>query len=896
MTYARTLLRTFLATVALALAFAAPAAVSVADRSPFAQGHWWDPTRSGNGFDIFNAGGGVMVIWYTFDESSRPVWYTAQGAEGDLGSAWPLHKHRWANGRKQEPVVVGSLTLTLDYPEAAQVAWQLGARSGTWSIQPFIVSGVLNEVDHSGSWFDPANSGWGLNVTEQGDVLGGVLFTYDAAGDPTWVAGFARRTASPEMFVARGACPGCTSFTTTLTSAGHLDLRFLREWEMTLGNRLSVPMAAGVDVEGARLVQLSRPASSRAADRQLAAFDTDAALKKYLDAGMLYVRAGSGVDFSAPPPAAAFSTTNLQETGVDEADVVKSDGRYIYTFAYANGARQPTIRIVEVVGDGAGLQARGTVSLNSGAGASLSSAGLFLTADRLVSISGTQPMYADFSAGLPWTLGTTNVEVFGLGNRALPATLWRADIDGHLVASRRIGNRLYVVTRYVPYLPGFIYGASTQPYLGRNLELLFHTPLSGLLPKLRINGGEAQPALKATDVHIPPQGSRPPVANLFLVTEIALDAPGIVRTIAVAGHVETLYASTASLFLASTRYELRTSAGGLLPIEPSFVMTDLHQVALGADGMRIVASGSVEGFLADDAQKAPFRMSEHAGKLRVVSSSRFLWQGGNRNRLTILEPSALAPGLLKTVSWLPNDDRPQAIGKPNEILYGTRFVGDRLYAVTFKRTDPLYVIDLANAADPRITGELEVPGFSDYLHPLPNGLLLGFGKDARPTTEFGDGQFAWFQGLQLTLFDVSDLGRPREIQRLTMGKRGSDSALLRHHHAFSALPRGDGSLAIGIPGRIHDGVPVWGSGDSTTYAWKESGLMRFEVRGSTPATASLVQLPSLITHTATAYGTQYFNDPAAYDGRSILFPNATIYVGNGQLWRQDAAGNPSGPF
>ena len=93
-----------IAVTAVALVFAAPAlaVVSVSDRSPFAQGHWWDPTRSGSGFDIFNANGQVGVVWFTFDENGRPIWYTAGGTLASMGvQSWPLLKHRWSNGARR---------------------------------------------------------------------------------------------------------------------------------------------------------------------------------------------------------------------------------------------------------------------------------------------------------------------------------------------------------------------------------------------------------------------------------------------------------------------------------------------------------------------------------------------------------------------------------------------------------------------------------------------------------------------------------------------------------------------------------------------------------------------------------------------------------------------------
>ena len=301
----------------------------------------------------------------------------------------------------------------------------------------------------------------------------------------------------------------------------------------------------------------------------------------------------------------------------------------------------------------------------------------------------------------------------------------------------------------------------------------------------------------------------------------------------------------------------------------------------------------MEGSPANIPDKAVFRFSEHEGRLRVVTSSLSMWGNQMKNRLTVLEPSTLAPGVLRTVSILPNAQRPESIGKPGELLYGTRFLGDRLYAVTFKKIDPLYVVDIANPADPKIAGALELPGFSDYLHPLPNGLLLGFGMDARVAEGMGDGSFAWFQGLQLTLFDVSN-GTPREIDRSVIGQRGSRSALLATHHAFSQLRRADGTLAIAIPARVHDGaVPEFGSGDSAYYPWLESGLLRFVVQGDTPATARLVTLPRMVT-VVPGDGTL---DPSLMDARGVQFTNGTVYVGFGKFWLQEITRNTAtGPL
>jgi hypothetical protein len=121
--------------------------------------------------------------------------------------------------------------------------------------------------------------------------------------------------------------------------------------------------------------------------------------------------------------------------------------------------------------------------------------------------------------------------------------------------------------------------------------------------------------------------------------------------------------------------------GSPMPTEPLMITTDLHKIELGASAMRVVGSGSIEGYLGSDIDKAAFRLSEYNGQLRAVSSSSGMWVG-TKNRLTVIEPSTTTPGLLRTVSVLPNAQRPEAIGKPAEQLYATRFLDDRLYAVT----------------------------------------------------------------------------------------------------------------------------------------------------------------------------------------------------------------------
>jgi uncharacterized secreted protein with C-terminal beta-propeller domain len=108
-------------------------------------------------------------------------------------------------------------------------------------------------------------------------------------------------------------------------------------------------------------------------------------------------------------------------------------------------------------------------------------------------------------------------------------------------------------------------------------------------------------------------------------------------------------------------------------------------------------------------------------------------------------------------------------------------MGNRAYFVTFKKTDPLFVIDLSQPTKPSALGELHIPGYSDYLHPYDETHLIGIGKH---TVEADEGYFAWYQGIKISLFDVTDVNNPTQIANYTIGDRGTDSPVLEDHKAF----------------------------------------------------------------------------------------------------------------
>jgi hypothetical protein len=266
-------------------------------------------------------------------------------------------------------------------------------------------------------------------------------------------------------------------------------------------------------------------------------------------------------------------------------------------------------------------------------------------------------------------------------------------------------------------------------------------------------------------------------------------------------------------------------------IYPPTISTDLHRFVLGEDGASYRASGSVEGHLGWDNARKPYRISAHRGDIRVLGfTGESGWATPEDATTTAPSPATLTilrddgAGRLAVVSTLPNAQRPQALGKPGEQVHGVRFLGDRGYLVTFRQIDPLYVLDLADPADPKVAGALEVPGFSDHLFPLDGGLLLGVGHDVDASGMLG--------GVKVALFDTRDPAAPALLDSRTFGTLGSASGL-------DASPHGIGFLDVGGVARVALPLLVWSDGGAVAH-----GLQRFEVDTAARTLAVRTMVPA----------------------------------------------------
>jgi Beta propeller domain len=521
-----------------------------------------------------------------------------------------------------------------------------------------------------------------------------------------------------------------------------------------------------------------------------------------------------------------FSTTTRQEEGVDEDDLVKTDGQRVYSFGAPPSGSGPgsgsgsalaalqTVQVHRRQGDGS-LAAAQSVTLHDDApddyqlvqGLQLATEASRLVAMRRgysITASPCPPDAICIAASIIPVGVTTTLDLMSLdANSAIGATT-NVQIQGDLIASRRVGSTLYLVMQHLPYLRAEL--AATEQERAAALATL---TASEVLPTVRIDGGAPMPLLTETDCFVQP-GNTSTSTTVTTITAVDLGAASFsAASRCFLGGTEAVYMSTANVYLTTSRWPQPTidAQGRTVFASGSDPALDIHKFALAAPatastvaGVTYRASGSVPGHFGWDPVRAAYRMSEHQGDLRVVTfTGSFGWATpADANSAIAPSPATLsvlrenaATRMLDVIGKLPSATRPALIGKPGEQVQAVRFAGERAYVVTFRRIDPLYVLDLSNPADPLQAGALEVTGFSEHLYPLANGLLLGVGREA-------DAQ-GMTQAVKLALFDVANPAQPSVLATELYGGPMSSTALDTSPHGIAFLDVGNNVVRVALP-------------------------------------------------------------------------------------------------
>jgi hypothetical protein len=579
------------------------------------------------------------------------------------------------------------------------------------------------------------------------------------------------------------------------------------------------------------------------------------------------------------------SGTTVQEAGVDEDDLIKSDGGFIYTLDTSgrDAAGQPTTRVQahRRRADG-GIEATASLPLPGDAKAVPVTRGMLLAASarRIAVLSesvtvGTGPdlcaAVADCRGGptlLPVpaiTSSQVHVQLVDAAGGGLGIGQ-RITLSGRLVGTRLIGNALVVVSTDTPRL-AFDALPPDASDAARAAEIAA-LKTSELLPQISLDGAPPQPLLADTDCYVQVKNASLAI-EVTTITVFDLGSPQPAhRSRCIVGGSEALYMSADAVVLATTR---QASLGGAPLLRyPLDIRTDLHKFALDAGVPSYRGSGSVAGHLGWEPQRKPYHISEHKGDLRVLSFTGDVGWGSavdssvpaSPATLTVLREQA-GEKALQVVSQLPNTKRPALLGKVGEQIYAVRFLGERAYLVTFRQSDPLYVLDLSDPADPQVAGELLVPGFSNDLYPLANGLLFGVGRDASATGVVG--------GVKLALFDVANPAQPRVLAQQVFGQRGSMSALDFGPHGVNLFETGT-MVRIALPLFLN-------AGSQLPF---QQGLQCIEV----DTAARAMKIKQLIAPSDPAPG----NDVWAFDlwaQRSLQIGAQIYYLSQGRLSGSD---------
>jgi uncharacterized secreted protein with C-terminal beta-propeller domain len=500
-------------------------------------------------------------------------------------------------------------------------------------------------------------------------------------------------------------------------------------------------------------------------------------------------------DAAAPPTTTAatgggdgFSRTNVQEVGVDEPDMVKTDGKRIVVLL------DGVLRIITIDADGTPRLA-GTIPLGDYGWAQE----MFLAGDTVLVIAGSGGGYYPYvddvgiSAEMdvaPWYHSSPIARLIeiDISDPTDPDVVRSMDIDGRYLSARMVEDTVRIVMSSSPTGLVFTYPEggglrSERQAEAENRKVIEESTVENWLPYYLTKDRLGRVVDEGTAVACSKAHHPDDFSGLDLLSVMTVDLGrglAVVDNTGVLASGETVYASQNSLYVASQRwtnwetFTFDEETG----IPDETLATQIHSFDI-SDPQRTdyTASGSVNGWLLNQ-----WSFSEHEGHLRVVVTNAPEWQrwGPTESAVVVLREEA---GELKQVGSV------GGLGK-DENVYSIRFIGDTGYVVTFRQIDPLYTIDLSDPENPEVVGELKIPGYSAYLHPVGDGLLLGIGQDA---TDQGR-----IRGAAVSLFDVSDSARPTLIDKVKLGQGSSDVEW--DHRAFTSW----GDLAL---------VPLqdWGS-------------------------------------------------------------------------------------
>ena len=572
------------------------------------------------------------------------------------------------------------------------------------------------------------------------------------------------------------------------------------------------PLAANIDIENA----VFKKAGVTPLDncQQVLEYYQENALKQVTPWGLddmsiyrglalpaLDVAEDSAADISAPQSLSAnesqtsasqskHSSTNIQVEGVDEADMVKTDGQYIYIVS------NQTLKIVDIRQNTNTGEPQLAAKLSLGFWVETTNSMLLsLKTDSNNNLKDTLILVGTNS----WPDRQVRLVQINIEDRTNPEVVADFTIDGNYIGMRLVGNTVRLIMNSTPLGLGWQSPAGSglnaqEEALEANKQIILNSDLNNWIPAYKDSQNRfsrTSPLVDCSQMLAPNIFSGLNTLSIMTFNASEQLKPGGWQAIGLAADANSqdIYATAENVYVAASEilpqavmgdrleiFPIRQPSSGLETIIHKFGTTEANPNQPDTPRRPIyMASGKVVGFLLNQ-----FSMDEHKGDLRVAVTVNSTGITRRQNHVKILRPTN---GILHEIGSV------EGLGI-NESIESVRFMGDQAYVVTFERIDPLYALDLSDPTNPRALGELKITGFSSYLHPVAEGLLLGVGQEADLTGRI--------EGLQISLFDVSDATNPRRIDQKLLKEvlisnnpdtdhfvsSWSHSPVENNHHAF----------------------------------------------------------------------------------------------------------------
>jgi len=445
-----------------------------------------------------------------------------------------------------------------------------------------------------------------------------------------------------------------------------------------------------------------------------------------------------------------YSTTNVQVDGVDEADIIKTDGKYLYHLVNNK-------LVISEVYPADTMQVISEVKYNE----KFEPIELYVGGDQVVVIG--QEYISDSKY---YGENYTKILIYNSKDKANLEMKKEVQVTGSYNSSRRIDDSLYLVAqKYIRE-----YDLDDEEY--NVLPSYKDTSISDEMKDIECENIRYFPEFKCSE---------------YMIT-VGVDLEDLTKEAQIStylGNSESIYASQDNMYIAFSAYKKANA----VPLDDEIVLrkmidnsdyvknTSIYRFKLEDGKMNCKASGEVSGEILNQ-----FSMDENNGYFRIattVGEVTGVGENVSKNNMYVLDMELNTVGSIEDIA-------------PGEKIYSVRYMGNRAYMVTFRKVDPLFVIDLTEASSPKILGKLKIPGYSDYLHPYDENHILGFGKDAAVVSA-EDGSWGWadenntaayYQGMKIALFDVTDPTNPIEMWKEEIGDRGTESELLSNHKAL----------------------------------------------------------------------------------------------------------------